>query len=411
MNSPLHPPSPSSLTRRGFLATTGAAAVSFGILNRDLALGAAANSKITIGVTGCGGRGRWLAKLFQRHGGYEVVAVHDYFADRANEAGEALGVPAAQRFTGLAGYQKLLDQAPDAVVIQTPPYFHPSQAAQAVAAGKHVYLAKPIAVDVPGCQSVGESGRKATAAKRCFLIDFQTRANAAYQEAIRKVHAGMIGKIGLAEATYHCGNTFDGANAALKQDPKNPELRLRAWGLDAILSGDVITEQNIHALDVASWILNAEPIKAYGTCAHTRGFAGTCHDTWGVVFHYPNDVILSFNAKQFGHGYDDILCRVYGTEGTIDTHYAGKVTVRSRDDAFNGNSPSLYEEGAVNNIATFHKAVTSGDDSNPTVEPSVRSNLVSILGRTAAYRKQEVTWKEVLAAKEKLEFDLKTLQG
>ena len=67
--------------------------------------------------------------------------------------------------------------------------------AAAVSAGKHVYLAKPQAVDVPGCQSISESGRKATEKKLCFLVDFQTRAHPDYQEVVRRVHRGDMGRI------------------------------------------------------------------------------------------------------------------------------------------------------------------------------------------------------------------------
>ena len=58
----------------------------------------------------------------------------------------------------------------------------------------------------------------------------------------------------------------------LRKDPKNPEVRLRAWGVDRLLSGDIITEQNIHALDVACWMLDAEPLRAYGTGGRKREF-------------------------------------------------------------------------------------------------------------------------------------------
>ncbi len=399
-----------SLNRRQFLAGTGTATLALSGIAPGVIMGAAPD-KVRFGLIGCGGRGRWIGRLFQNHGGYTCAAVHDYFQDRADAAGSELGVAEASRFTALKGYLRLLEQDLDAVVIISPPYFHPEQAAAGVAAGKHVYLAKPLAVDVPGCLSIEGSGKAATGRKQVFLVDFQTRAMPDYQTAVQHVHNGMIGKLGLAEATYHCANTFDSANAILSRDPKNPELLMRAWGLDATLSGDVITEQNIHALDVASWILKTEPVKAYGTCAHTRGFVGTCHDTWCVVFYYPNDLLCSFNSKQFGHGYDDILCRAYGTKGTIETHYGGKISVRANDDGFNGSSPNIYEQGAVNNIASFHQAIASGDYSNATVAESVRSNLVTILGRTAAYRNTEVTWADVLRKRERLEFDLSGLKA
>ena len=396
-------------SRRRFIAGAGAGAtaMAFNLVSPGAVRGASANGALAVGLIGCGGRGSWIAELFRKHGGYRIAAVADYFQDRVDACGEKFEVPTARRYSGLMGYKRLLEQELDMVVIKTPPYFHPEQAAAAVEAGRHVYLAKPVAVDVPGCQSIAESGGKATAGKRCFLVDFQTRANASYQEVVRRVRAGQIGRIVSGEATYFCGPTFERANEELKRDPKNPELRLRAWGLDRVLSGDVITEQNIHALDVASWILNAAPVAAYGTGGAARGYAGTCWDHFAVVYHYPNDVLLSFSSKQFGHGYDDILCRVYGTEGTVDTHYFGAVTLKGKEDGFNGGvMQNLYTEGTVNNIAEFHRCVTEGDNSNPTVAESVRSNLTTILGRTAAYERREVTWQEMMRKAEKWDAEL-----
>ncbi len=400
------------INRRCFLAGTSAAAVSFSLLQPARVYGATANQKVNLGLIGCGGRGQWIANLFAKNGNYNLVAVSDYFQDRAEAAGEKFNVPTAQRFSGLSGYRRLLEQKLDAVVIQTPPYFHPEQAAAAVAAGKHVYLAKPVAVDVPGCQSIETSGRKATEKKLCFLVDFQTRAHPSYQEAVKRVREGQIGRIVSVDASYHCGPTFGGMDAALRKDPNNPEARVRAWGLDRVLSGDVITEQNIHALDVASWFLGAPPVKAYGTGGQSRGFLGTCWDHFAVIFQYASGVIVSFNSKQVGHGFDDIQCRVFGTEGTADTHYFGDVWVRSRDDLFNGGKMgNLYTDGAVNNIASFYSAITKGDWTNATVPESVRSNLTTILGRTAAYQGAEVTWEQMMRANEGWSFDLKGLRA
>ena len=200
-----------------------------------------------------------------QHGGYEFVAVADYFADRAETTADRRKVPRTRCFSGLAGYRRLLDVKPDAIVIESPPYFHPEQALAGVKAGCHVFCAKPIAVDVPGCLTIAEAGRKGTEKKRCVLIDFQTRANDFYQEAIRRVHAGDIGPVVSGEAVYYCGSTW-GPAKPLAIDWKDPENRLRYWGLDRILSGDVITEQNIHALDVATWIVDEHPLSVYGMC-------------------------------------------------------------------------------------------------------------------------------------------------
>jgi predicted dehydrogenase len=398
------------INRRKFLAGAGASVLAFSVLKPELVGAAEANSKIDIGLIGCGGRGKWITELFRKHGGYNVVALADYFPEQVTAAGDQFQVPAERRFTGLSGYRKLLDQKLDAVVIESPPYFHPEHAEAAVNVGKHVYLAKPIAVDVPGCLTVEESGKKATQKKTCFLVDFQTRTNKLYQEAARKVHSGELGKIISGEAAYHCGPTWDGMDKILRTNPNDPETRLRAWGMDQTLSGDIITEQNIHAIDVACWMLRGHPIKAYGTSAKRRDLSGNCHDVFSVIYHYPNGVVVTFNSHQSGFGYDDILCRVFGMEGTVDTHYFGQVSVKTKESRSAGDVGNLYTDGAAANIAAFHQNVTKGDCSNPTVAESVRSNLTTILGRTAAYREELVTWDQMMKKREKWAADLKGLK-
>jgi predicted dehydrogenase len=408
LNSPQH----STVTRRQFLATAGASALSLALAQPALARGAGSDDKINLGLIGCGGRGTWIAELFLKDGHYNLLAVADYFPDKAEAAGEKFQVDKARRFTGLSAYKRLLEQKLDAVVIESPPYFHPEQAAAAIEAGKHVYCAKPIAVDVPGCQTMAESGRKATEKKLVFLVDFQTRAHPSYQEAVRVVHAGGIGRIISGEATYQTGDIWGRMDAVIRANPKSNETRLRGWGADRTLSGDIITEQNIHALDVASWILDAAPLRAYGEGGRTRApLANGVWDNFSVIFDYPNDVRLSFSSKQAGKFWEDIQCRVYGLEGVIDTHYFGVVKVIC-DEAYNGGTmTNLYTDGAVNNIATFYKSIASADYSNPTVAPSVRSNLTTILGRTAAYRRAPVTWDHMIKANEKWKANLKGLKA
>jgi len=407
-------PSNKSLSRRGFMAGAGAAAVSFTVIRPGLVHGTAANSKINLGLIGCGGRGTWIAKLFRDNGGYNMVATADYFQDRADSAGNELGVPQANRFPGLKGYLKLLEKV-DAVAIESPPYFHPEQAAAAVEAGKHTYVAKPIAVDVPGCLSIEESGKKSTANKRVFLIDFQTRADPFYKEALRRVHEEKaVGEIAFGEATYHDTCPFGRMYDTWRNDPENGENRLRAWGLDKVLSGDIITEQNIHTLDVMNWIMEVPPLWAVGTGGRKIRPVGTCFDTFSALFQYPNNIGITFSSRQI-EGYDTkpdgIRNRMFGSEGVLETEYGGQVIIRGKHFYRGGSSPGIYQDGAVANIKTFYESVTGGKFDNPTVETSVRSNLITILGRTAAYGNRLVTWDEMLKTKEKLDANLKGVKA
>jgi len=411
MNTPENAPAGSPITRRRFVAGTAASVLTFTFLKPELVRGTTANSKVDLGLIGCGNRGKWIADLFQKNGNFNVVAAADYFQDRVDEAAEKFNLPAAQRFTGLSGYHRLLEQKLDAVAVESPPYFHPEHAAAAVEAGKHVYLAKPVAVDVPGCQTVEAIGKKATAKKLCFLVDFQTRANKLYQDAIQRIRDGDIGKLVSAEANYQCGATWDGMDQLLRTDPHNPETRLRAWGVNRALSGDIITEQNIHAIDVACWMLDAAPLQAVGTGGRKREFVGDCWDHFAVIFYFPNDLIVSFNSHQSGYGYDDIMCRAYGLKGTVDTHYFGRVTVKAKEFRSDAEVGNLYADGVTTNIATFYQNISEGNCSNLTVPPSVRSNLATILGRTAAYKNKMVTWAKMLRSAEKFTPDLKGLKA
>jgi predicted dehydrogenase len=370
--------------------------------------------KIKLGVIGLGGRGHWIADLFRQHGGYEMHAVCDYFPDRAKSVGDSLGVEASRQFSGLSGYQRLIASGVEAVAIESPPYFHPQQAATAVDAGLHVYCAKPVAVDVPGCRTVEASGQKATTKKLVFIVDFQTRADEFYIEAMRRVHAGEMGKIAFAEGIYHADSPWAQWYDALGKNPKDPETKLRAWGLDKVLSGDMITEQNIHTLDVVNWLLGAAPLHAVGSCGlSSRPKVGTCADHFACYFQFPDGVGVTFSSRQF-NGYDTmpegIRVRAFGQKGVLETEYGGNVMIRDDNFYRGGKSPGIYEAGARANIATFYANITAQNFENLTVAPSVQSNLITILGRTAAYRGELVTWEKLLAANERLEADLSGLK-
>ena len=395
------------INRRNFIAATGAAAA-FTIIKPQSLRGSTANSKIKLGVVGNGGRGTWIAKLFRDHGGYEIHACADYFQDRVDNFGEQLNVDPKRRFTGLSGYKRLIDSGVDAVAVLSPPWFHHIHAAASVEAGKHTYLAKPIAVDVPGCKSIEASGKLATDKNLVFLVDFQTRTDAFYREAVKRVQYGDIGRVISGEATYHCGATWNRMYPLYEQGITN-ELKLKAWGLDLALSGDVITEQNIHTLDVAAWILNSHPLKATGTGGRYRQW-GDCWDHYSVIYEFPNDVIVTFSSKQFGAGQNDIQCRMYGETGTVDTNYFGDVSIRGKKPYKGGTLTSLYPDGAKYNINWFHENVTQGIVANTTVKQSVRSNLTTVMGRLAARGTGSITWEETLASTEELQVDLSGLR-
>ena len=147
--------------------------------------------KIKVGVVGGGHRGNFIGGFMKRHGGYEMHACADYFPNVAQALGNNLGVDKSRRFSGLSGYKKVIESGVGAIAILDVPYFYPEQAKDAVDAGLNVYIAKPVAVDVPGTLTIGASAEAATKKSRCFLVDYQLRSSfGAVQSTMSATSAG-----------------------------------------------------------------------------------------------------------------------------------------------------------------------------------------------------------------------------
>jgi len=262
---------------------------------------------------------------------------------------------------------------------------------------------------VPWCQSVAATGKEATETKRVCLVDFQTRADPFYMEALKRVHDGALGKFAFGEATYHCDRI------GKQGDDKTPEGRLRNWVFDKALSGDIITEQNIHTLDVMNWIMLGPPLRVFGRGGRkSRTDVGDCWDHFALTYEYPDGVAIAFSSRQFdgfGSKPDGIRNRMFGVDGVLETSYGGQVLIRGKNFYRGGASPGIYQAGAVANIKTFAESIRAAACDNPTVAPSVQSDLITIMGRTAAYTGKVVTWDETLASTERLDGRLDGLKA
>jgi myo-inositol 2-dehydrogenase / D-chiro-inositol 1-dehydrogenase len=395
----------SGMNRRGFVKAATAATAGVLLVKPSVAFGTAANSALQVGIIGSGSRGPWIGNFFQQHTNSKVVALADYYRDRLDAAGQRLGVPKDRHYIGFDAYQELLASDVDAVAVESPPYFHPEQTVAALEAGKHVYLAKPIAVDAAGCRAIVNAVAKVNG-KQSILVDFQTRNDPLFREAAQLVHDGKIGKPTCGQAYYHVDRL------PLKAPPGTELARLRNWWFDIALSGDIIVEQNIHVIDVANWFFNGHPVKARGTGGRkVRVDAGDNWDHFIVTYEYGDGALLDFSSNQFAPGFGDLCTRVYGSEGTVDAHYGGQVTIGSKSGTWPGGvTSSIYAQGAINNVIDFHKAITEGTHVN-NAEESSNSTLTSIMGRVAAHENREVTWDEIVQSDDRLDPKLDLPKG
>jgi predicted dehydrogenase len=405
--------------RRGFLHAAGGTAA-FTILKPQLVRGMQANSAVRVGLLGCGGRGSNHVETILKNTDARVNVIADLFQDRLDKAKEFVDRLSAAKghagiektFAGPEAYQEIAaSKAIDAVVIATPPYYHVEHLAAVVAAGKHVYCEKPVAVDVPGAKRVLEIGQKAEG-KLSLDVGFQIRMATPFIELVKRIHAGALGEISTGSAYYYC-NALD-----LNFTSGSPAmLRLRNWVQDRVLSGDIIVEQNIHVIDICNWTLNAHPLKAVGRGGRKgRNRPGdSCYSHFDVVFQYPNEVDVGFSSTQFGKGQFDANERFFGTHGSSQSPYSGALGIWGEEqwvwgsgEKQSGQSGQFSASGSFSdNLAdadpekqkAFIHSITSGQFHNQAAA-GVESALSAMLGRQAAYTGRELTWDELLRSNE-----------
>ena len=398
--------SDSTPARRDFVKAAATAGLL--ILKPATVFGSQANSAVEVGLIGCGGRGNWISPFFPEFTGARIVALADVIQANLASTQDKFKVDAGRAYYGPDAYKELAHSKLDGVIIETPPIYHPLHAAEAVKAGKHVYCAKPIAVDVPGCQSFEATGKEAAGKSLSFWVDFQTRAQEVFREAAKRVHEGAVGKPVFAQVFYYAGRPVKDKGTP-GMDPG--QRQLMNFFMDRTTGGDIIVEQNIHVIDVANWMLNGHPTKATGTGGRTdwRGTgydAGDAYDHFQVTYWYGNEVQADFSSNQLTNSFSDLCVRVFGIKGCADTHYGGLVRITGENAWKGSDKDDTFRQGAINNVKAFVASIRDGKPIN-NAGRSVESNLTAILGRMAAYQQRLITWDEMLQSKERYHADLK----
>jgi predicted dehydrogenase len=319
-------------------------------------------------------------------------------------------IDAAQLFVGPMAYEKIAaSKEVDAIVVASPPYFHPQHLEAVVAAGKHVYCEKPVAVDVPGAKKVVEIGKRAEG-KLSLDVGFQIRDCPPFVELVKRIHGGALGKIVCGEAHYLSGYldrpAWPGASPT--------ERRLRNWVYDRVLSGDIIVEQNIHVIDICNWILKGHPVKCSGTGGRLgRPADGDVYGNYNVVFTYPEGIDVTFSSTQFAKGWWDVTERFFGTKGTSQSPYSGPLGIwgdepwqtpqtpekDSQGFSATGKFTSNLEFADAEKKKAFVESITSGKFHNQAAT-GAESAVSCMMARTAAYTGREVTWEEQMKSKE-----------
>jgi len=342
---------------------------------------------IRVGLIGAGGRGTGALQqtLSVPGSNVKVTAIADAFGDRIDGALRAVekmegkvDVPEDRRFTGLDAYKKVLDHC-DLVILATPPGFRPFHFDEAVKAGKHVFMEKPVCVDSFGAQVCLAAAKMADEKKLKVVVGLQRRYDQRYRDTIAKIREGLAGDIIGGQVYWNGGGIW---YRGRKPEMTETEFQVHNWYHFNWLSGDHICEQHVHNIDIANWVLDAVPESAFGVGGRQNRVPGQpseIYDHHAVNFTYPGGVSIASQCRQFPGGQNRVDEEFQGTKGYVKigeiTDYAGKVLWKYEG---KGGNPYQVEHDEL------HDAIRNDKPLN-NVPYATAASFAAVLGRMATY--------------------------
>ncbi|HZQ96950.1 MAG TPA: Gfo/Idh/MocA family oxidoreductase [Candidatus Sulfotelmatobacter sp.] len=372
------------ISRRSFIVASGMTALAatrvFG-----------ANEKIRLGLIGAGERMKGLMNSADKAGPCEIVAVSDVYAPHRDMFKERSGGLA----TTHVDYRELLaNKDIDAVIIASPDHWHVRMAADALAAGKDVYLEKPVT------HSLEEGAvltRAVRSSKQIVQCGMQQRSWAHFRDAVELVQGGSLGRV-VQVRTYWWQNYH--TNWPMKKvDPQAldwkawlgpaPEQafsdeKFNHWRWFWNFGGGAMTDLFTHWIDVVHWAMKADQPRNAQMLADKYVFQEwDCPDTVQAAFRYPGfDVVYE---GMMNSSIDDGGIEFRGTEATLKIDRGG-FTVH-REGASREQNPVLTErnfrDGTITHMENFFDCIKTRKEPNAPVETGVAAARAGHIGNHA----------------------------
>ncbi len=393
----------SNFSRRQALA-----GVAGGILlvKPETAFGYQANSAISFGVIGTGGRGTYVGTHMANASGTRLAAICDIFQDRIDNG--KTKIPGGDAATVYRDYHELLAQADiDAVLITTPVYLHPEHFEAAVKARKHIYCEKPAGADVAGVKRLLAASGAADKSKT-IQFGLQQRFSPEYLTAMQYAKSGKVGEIKMMMSYWVLGGTPPKPGNAPAAPPTEEE-KIRRWGSWMAQSGGVIVEQDCHGIDMLNWFAGDQhPLSARGAggLRYPLAYGDQDSDHHEIAYTYPNGIEGWLISVKHTAGFRDVKEQFYGSAGMLETartYYKlhGPIANSPYKNADDLTDSSLIErrnskrEITIDAVEAFFTSIREQAPYN-LAQAAADATLAAILGRLAYQQKREVTWDEML---------------
>jgi predicted dehydrogenase len=364
----------------------------------------AANDKLRLGVIGAGGRMRALLDAADAAAACEIVAVSDVYAPHA-EAVKARGN--ALTATTHGDYREVLaNQDIDAVLIATPDHWHVRVASDAIAAGKDVYLEKPVTHTLEEGASLIKAVRSSKHILQCGM---QQRSWSHFRNAVDIIQGGSLGRV-VQVRTYWWQNYNSHASWTVPKPIDTTQLDWKQWLGNApdqpfslekynrwrwywSFGGGAMTDLFAHWIDVVHWAMKSDqPGMAFMLGDKYIFDQWECPDTIQAAFRYPGfDVVYE---GMMSSSIDDGGLEFRGTDATLKLTRSGFSLYREGVKA--DQNPLLaehsYRDGTIAHMENFFDCIRTRREPNAPVEAGVAAARAGHIGNLAYHRGGQVAW-------------------
>jgi predicted dehydrogenase len=393
-----------------------------------------ANDRVNVACIGVGNRGVQVMTAFCAQSDARILALADVYEpylqgkyDQIDPRFKNLGkrVPARQPDFGgpverVKDFRRVLDNKDvDAVIIATPDHWHAIQATMACAAGKDVYVEKPLSIAVREGRRIVDAARRYD---RVVQVGTHRRSAGLYAKLAELVQSGAVGKITGARADYASNMVPGGIGNSPDSEPPegldwdqwlgprpmrpfNPDImpyKFRWWHLYS----SQIANWGVHYIDAMRWMVGEEAPASI--TAHGGAFAvkdsRTIPDTAEVIFEMPSGMLMTFGTYEAnGHsGLKSGEIELRGTLGTINASQNRFEITPERGGAFQDPKPKRKPQVEVDKITTagldqaharnFLDCVKSRKRPNADVEIGHRSTTFALLANIALATRARLDW-------------------
>jgi len=322
------------------------------------------------------GIGWWsdvLADAIQRSAKLKVAACYSRSVDKRKKFAEKYRCRAAESFDAI-----LADPAIEAIINTTPNDVHLPTTRAAAAAGKHIFLDKPIANTVSDGRAIAECCRKAGVV---LALGYQRRRESHFRWIRREIEAGRFGKLVNAEAN-------------ISRD-RLGKIDLSSWRYQAAgMPGGVMLQIGIHYTDVLEYLLG--PIVAVSGRLMQLVLPGDNPDVASLVIEHEGGALSTVNAS-YASASEYYLMNVYGKEATAyyDLHSGLRVLRRGSDEVSPVACPK--NDAFVEELEEFARAVRGEGAPEMDGEGGTASLAVVRAGILSAREGRRVEIAEIMA--------------